>query len=105
MLQQLFRQLEPWYFISRHRERQLWLREHPVLATLWNWAVQTCRSHAERSKLGATDRMRLFVAITVALVLNPEDVCAYVGAARLCADFSKRLARQVGFMAVARGGS
>ena len=102
-LRELVQRLEPWYVVSRRRARSLLLKRHAITARLWYWARQTCLSTAQQAELKVASRVRLLVASVLALVLNPDDLLGYLGAARLSKDFSKRLARRFGIMAIARG--
>jgi hypothetical protein len=101
-LRRLINRLEPWYVVSRGRERELWLHRHPTIKKLWVWADRTCLSHAERNQPGLGARLRLLVATSLALTLNPERPSGYLAATRLLAGFSMRLARWLGHMALAR---
>jgi len=101
-LREFIGRLEPWYVVSRRRARSFLLKRHEITARLWHWVRQTCLSNAKQTELKVASRIRLLVATVLALVLNPDDVLGYLGAARLSKDLSKRLARRFGIMAIAR---
>jgi len=102
-LQQLAHRLEPWHVVSQRRERELWLYRHPRIGKLWVWADTTCRWEATQTTLSMGRRLRLTVAACMALILNAEALAGYLGAARVLADLSRRLARPFVQMALARG--
>jgi hypothetical protein len=101
-LYELVLRLEPWYVISRRRARSLWLNRHAITARLWHWVRQTCLSTAQHSEFELASSLRLLVATVLAIVLNPDDLLGFLGAARLSRDFSKRLARRFALMAITR---